>query len=140
MGGVIKITGRHIVSNINQIVNLSSLFIRHSHSYVLCNINKKAASANSDLFIASKDFYADYLLPNMRSIDESKHVWFEHILYKSIKEFYSKKKRFVFLPTPLIQNAISGSTGKAIKKPTIKEIAVHFIKALFYCTDILHIK
>lgn len=56
------------------------------------------------------------------------------------KNFTRRKKDLFFCQLHLFKMQFPVSTGKAIKKPTIKEIAVHFIKALFYCTDILHIK
>lgn len=139
-GGVIKVSGRYVVLNINTIVNISSILVSNLTNYVICNINKNAQSATSDLFIASKNFYTDYLIPNLHTINESKRIWFEHVLFKSIREFYLTKNKFIFLPIPLNQDGISGSTGKQIEKPTIKDKVVHLIKTIFYKIDLFKIK
>lgn len=119
---IIKVSGRHIVKNIKKIVKLSSLLTTQK-KFISCDINPKANSANSDLFIASKEFYANYFIKNISNIDESKGVWFEHVLYQSIVEFVDGSNGdFVFLPLPLNQEGYSGSTGHKLPPPQVKDI------------------
>lgn len=114
---IVKVSGRHLVKNIRNIVWLSSL-LTINKEFISCDINPKAKSANSDLFIASKNFYSNYFIKRCSDIDESKGVWFEHILYFSIIDFVSRDSGdFIFLPLPLSQKGYSGSTGQKLPPP-----------------------
>jgi hypothetical protein len=85
---IIKITGRHIVTNLKEILSLTNLLINKSRLFVAAHINHKAKSVISDMFVASYKFYSDYLIKNSRLIDESKGHWFEHALYFSVYQAY----------------------------------------------------
>lgn len=127
---IIKVSGRHIVKNLNLILQTSQIFIHSSH-YVVCDINKKTRGANSDMFIASKDFY-DMFLKNTSNIDESKGIWFEHVLFDSIEQYCRKGNEFVYLPVPLNQEGQSGSTGEIFRAPTLKTYFMNMAKAILY--------
>ncbi len=135
---IYKISGRHIVKNIGTIDKLSNLLRLPKH-FILCDFNPKYQSAISDLFLGTRDFYTDFLLPFTFKIDESKGIWFEHVLYKAIRS-YSEKGLPCFLPCGISQIGQSGSTGMKLKKGTIKGHIRNFIKALLYRYHYLEIR
>lgn len=127
---VIKVSGRHIVKNINQIVG-ASMILRYCKEFVACDINPKTKGANSDMFIGTMDFFRlfDKYVEN---INERKNIWFEHVLYTAIVEFCSGKRNFVYLPLPLNQEGVSGSMGINFKHPSHVLYLKHMAKAILY--------
>lgn len=134
---IIKVSGRHIVKNFNVIMNASQI-LTHSLHYVVCDINKRTRGANSDMFIASMDFY-DIFLKNISNIDESKGIWFEHVLFDSIEQYCRKGNEFVYLPVPLNQEGQSGSTGEMFKAPTLKMYFMNMVKAVLYRIGLINV-
>lgn len=127
---IIKVTGRHIVKNINAIYSMAQIACG-SKSFVCCDINNKSKSGISDCFIATYDFFIFFTTKYTSTINESKHVWFEHALYKAIIDF-CKKNEFIFLPLPLNQKGWSGSTGDKFSKPSLSRYLKHIIKYILY--------
>lgn len=134
---IIKISGRHIITNLNHIYYLTRKACR-SKSFICCDINTKSHSGMSDCFIASYNFFAFFSEKYITLIDESKNIWFEHALYKSIIDF-CKNNKFIFLPLPLNQKGYSGSTGKQFSKPNMSRYLKHIIKYFLYYFDIIHL-
>ena len=127
---VIKVSGRHIVTNLSKIENLSNVFCG-KNGYVVCDINPKTRGANSDLFISSVDFL--WLFEkNIEMINEESHIWFEHVLYKTIVQYCNMNGKFIYLPLPLRQVGVSGSMGTSFKKPSLLLCIKHLIKFFFY--------
>lgn len=135
---IIKVSGRHIVSNIVSIACMSKQLVS-SDTFVVCDINKKTRGANSDLFIASKDFY-ERLVSNIDLINESNGRWFEHALYESIDQYVKDGNEFQYLPLPLNQEGQSGSMGIAFQKPTLKMYGMNMVKAVLYKLGILKVR
>lgn len=129
-GKIYKVSGRHIVRNINAIETMSHFLALPKH-FVLCDFNPKSHSAISDLFLATRDFYIDYFLPLVSEVDESQGIWFEHMLYKALCS-YSKKELLCFLPCGISQKGQSGSTGLKLRNATAKGHVRNFIKAILY--------
>lgn len=127
---IIKVSGRHIVKNINQIYFLTHI-AHNSKSFVCCDINNKSKSGISDCFIATYDFFILFTSKYISLINESKSVWFEHALYKAITEFCLNNE-FIFLPLPLNQKGYSGSTGNKFSSPPISRYLKHTIKYILY--------
>lgn len=103
---VVKITGRLIISNIHQLVNVNQ---RLSHPNIQTSLNSDYTFADSRLFIASPYFITHHFFPRKEGINDSQGRYFEHILCESIKEqadFYC----YSFLLTPVFKGT-SGSTG-----------------------------
>lgn len=127
---VIKVSGRHVVKNINTIERIVSLFCLHKH-YVACDINTKTRGANSDMFIATSDFFS--LFDNyIERVDEAKGIWFEHVLYQAIVEYCKSGGNFVYLPLPLNQIGMSGSMGTTFRSPNFVLKVSHLIKFFMY--------
>ena len=132
---IIKISGRHIVTNINQIYYLTRIAYR-SKSFVCCDINTKSQSIVSDCFIATYDFFSLFSTKYLTLIDESKNVWIEHALYKATMDF-CENNEFVFLPLPLNQKGYSGSTGEQFSRPRMLRYLKHIIKYILYYLGII---
>lgn len=127
---IIKVSGRHIVKNINLIVSLTSMF-SNCRQVVACDVNPKTRGANSDMFIGTMDFYR-FFDKYVEDINERENIWFEHVLYAAIVDFCKEKGNFVFLPLPLNQEGVSGSMGTKFKRPSCSLYMKHFLKALLY--------
>lgn len=135
---VIKISGRHIVKNTKSIWRiLNRLHI--SHHFVACDINPKVKKANSDMFVASTDFFYFLTIRGgyAERINEEHGVWFEHILYDSIIDYCKHQGEFIYLPLPLNQVGVSGSTGAQFTKPSKRLYLKHIIKFVLYKMKII---
>lgn len=133
---IIKISGRHIISNVIPIVKISNLFYRMSDGYVICQILPSLKEAISDMFIASKSFYKCSLLPNLKKCNDTQGVWFEHVFYECLLEA-SKQQEFKYSPLPfaLSQRGLSGSEGWSYKPVPFKRQILtfyRFLKFLFF--------
>lgn len=127
---IIKVTGRHIIKNINAIYSMTKT-ASNSKSFVCCDINNKSKSGISDCFIATYNFFVLFATKYITLINESNNIWFEHALYKAIIDF-CKKNEFIFLPLPLNQKGCSGSTGEKFSRPSISRYLKHIIKYILY--------
>lgn len=127
---IIKVTGRHIVKNINTIYAMTRMAY-NSKSFVCCDINNKSKSGISDCFIATYDFFVLFATRYISFINEANNIWFEHALYKAIIVF-CRDNEFVFLPLPLNQKGCSGSTGEKFSRPSISRYIKHIIKYILY--------
>lgn len=87
---IIKITGRHIIKNINTLM-------RNIHENVVyIDVDLKFSYAMSYFFVVPNNFMLDYFLPNKNLIDDSINNHFEKILAFSLKNWiYSNR---LFLP------------------------------------------
>lgn len=128
---IIKISGRHIVSNVVTIVKVSNLFYQLSDNYVICRLIPALKEAISDMFIASKSFYIYFLLPKLNKCNDTQGIWFEHIFYECLQEA-SKQEEFKYCPLPLAlsQRGLSGSEGWSYKPVTLKGQILTFYRFL----------
>lgn len=74
---VLKVTGRQFVPTID--AWLAALAARPELA-VMCNLNGGLRFADSRAFAGTPAFYHDFLFPRCEQVDETKEVWFEHIL------------------------------------------------------------
>ena len=100
---IIKITGRLIINNINQIIR--SLTCKHD--FVTCLFHSDLRFADSRIFCATVSFFRE-LLNNKGSINDSNNIFFEHILASTV--LASSILDVPYIEEPLI-TGISGSTG-----------------------------
>lgn len=135
---VVKISGRHVVVNINAIVSLVRK-LTGANGYVCSDFNTKTQGSISDMFLATTDFYQNYFLPSIDFINDSKGVWFEHILYQAMKKYSIDGKDVLFLPLPLKQLGQSGSTGEDFVAPSFFYYLRNCIKSLLYKYRILRV-
>lgn len=104
---IAKITGRLIIPNISQVVNLHQLF--SSKRTTFCMINSDFTFPDSRIILAHKAFYATFLGYQER-VDDSKGYFFEHALCDIIKENCEFPFSPFFIQPQII--GMSGSTGK----------------------------
>lgn len=133
---VIKISGRHIVKNANSIWRILNRWHIPNH-FVACDINPKVKKANSDMFVASTDFFVFFNRGYAERINEEQDVWFEHILYNAIMDYCNIKGIFIYLPLPLNQVGVPGSTGIQFIKPPKSLYLKHIIKFVLYKVGII---
>lgn len=82
---IIKITGRLIVRNINELCHSCN-----NANTVYANISKDDWNGNiatSQVVMAPKDFYFHYFLTRREEINDSQCRHFEHVLYDGIVEW-----------------------------------------------------
>jgi hypothetical protein len=108
---IVKITGRHIVRNINTIVNLHSfLFCKNTTFF---SINSDLSFPDSRIILAQQDFYKCFL-KKKKDIDDSQGFYFEHALLETIKSHpeypYSP---FIYMPDI---EGVSGTTGEKFER------------------------
>ncbi|MDM8310359.1 hypothetical protein [Phocaeicola barnesiae] len=112
---IIKITGRLILTNINDII---SWYLHHNHNnkLILCDVNRNITTAFSRVVIAPKSFYSDYFLNEVKKCNDSQGYQFENALATSIQLCKRLKKYNLSLfPFPYIFYGVSGSDGNIIK-------------------------
>lgn len=105
---IIKITGRLIVKNLNVLINVHKwLFVNKS---IQTSINSDLSFADSRMIIAPAEFYRLFI-GNREMINDSKNVFFEHILAITIRE----QSHFNYIPF-FVEPQIIGSSGSTGKK------------------------
>ena len=78
---LIKITGRYIIKNIDSIIGATKLVSKD----IYVNPTRNLKWADSRLIIMKKTFYYSYFLPSVEKyLDESKKVYMEYVLMKSV--------------------------------------------------------
>ncbi len=129
---IIKVSGRHVVLNLNAIVYLSKLMTNAQWNGVICEIYNKQKLAISDIFIGCNDFYVNYLFPNLALINDGQNIYFEHILYRSIRNYINDGGSFLYLPCPINQVGVSGSTGVRFTRPQFINYFKNLIKIIYF--------
>lgn len=140
---VLKLSGRYIISNIKDFLQRSLKTKKFANNDIICNINpwKRGGRryACSVIFGADYDFYKSYLLPCLEKIDESKKIWFEHILYDSIRFAIEQDYRLYNFPIPIIKEVESGSSGAVFKHPNKLVYFAYRIKFLCYKLNLIRL-
>src|SRR5574344_662668 len=108
---LIKITGRLVIFNVMKLVVSRNLLCLNKS--IQCAVNSDFSFADSRVLIAPVDFIKKFLV-GCSQIDDSKGIFFEHILLKTIKEEHSFCY-FPFILEPQITGE-SGSTGEKYNK------------------------
>lgn len=104
---VIKITGRLQLRNIESMLKINRLIMS---SVIQTNcINVKSRMMDSRVIFAPVDFLKNDLIVRKEMLNDSKEIYFEHILYLSICE----QKHFLYFPFVIAPDivGISGTTG-----------------------------
>lgn len=135
---IVKISGRHVVDNVDRICKTVRIFVAKD-TFVCAHINKRTKGVISDFYIGTLDFH-QLFVKNQNEIDESKGVWYEHVLFSTMKEYYHKREGKVLnLPVPLYQIGVSGSTGEPFIRPSYKDYMKSILKCIAYKTGMLKI-
>ena len=103
---IIKITGRLIVENINEIINHRFPFQKDNS--IVCSFNSDCKFADSRIFCAPTSFLKSFV-KHKNEIDDSNNIYFEHIL--SQQALGNNESVYPFWVEPSILG-VSGSTGR----------------------------
>ncbi len=107
---IVKITGRLIVENINEVIN--KRFPLQDKDGVTCSFNSDFSFPDSRMIISPVSFLKR-LLADKEEINDSNHVFFEHILARHI--FNDNIPYSPFWMEPDFKG-VSGTTGQTYKR------------------------
>lgn len=126
---IIKITGRHIITNfkiIDKVIKITSRkpFIHFNLAYT-----GDRQTACSDMFIGTTNFFKKYLFNYLPKINDSQNYYFEDALYDAAKLAIKEKNyHFSLLPFNLQQQGLSGTTGEKLLTFSLYSQFKHFVK------------
>lgn len=129
---LIKVSGRHRVLNLNSIMSVSEWFLNEKDDLVVCEVKPEKNFARSDCYIASKSFYEKYLNEGLLHCNDSKNIWFEHILYRCITQSHKDGFQFLYIPFALDQRGDSGTSGEKMTKTRLRRKLHFFVNMLYY--------
>ena len=107
---IVKCTGRLSLENTIRVIEQ----IRCSSFDVMCTLRNYLSFADSRIFAATKEFYAQYLMPLREIVDDSKEVYFEHALAAAVGGALRGRKRWRPFPVLPRWQGISGTHGRSI--------------------------
>lgn len=112
---VVKITGRIIIRNIQDILHSRWLLLKHVFR---CSFQYNDY-IYSQCFVIDKESLLDILNCGAKRINDSENVFFEHVLYQEV----AKRKHLFVIPffCPLVCKGICGTTGLPYPQPTFSE-------------------
>ncbi len=128
---IIKITGRIIVENIMNLCSTINISDK-KNVMIACNIRPSKKIGTSTFFICKKEFLTCYFLPHIYEIDETKQIWFEHILYKSIIQCKKEKKKCLIFPKPIKIQGIAGTTSLPYPKTKWTDYILSYTAAFLH--------
>ncbi|MES2458559.1 MAG: hypothetical protein V4594_23600 [Bacteroidota bacterium] len=89
---ICKITGRYRILNIVPILQSYN----DADCEIMADLPKRLTYGDSRIFIAEKAFFLNFLLPSANLINDSKGVYFEHVLCRCV--LYSLMEKHAYLP------------------------------------------
>jgi hypothetical protein len=114
-----KITGRLYAAGITQILKNIE---KQPSAKVYCNYTGNLDRAETYLFFASVPFLHDYLLPLKEEANDSKGIFFEHLLAKAVHKALYEGARWSVIPGFIDLRGISGTTGTVYTRNLISRI------------------
>lgn len=105
---IVKVTGRLFVAGIGTII---SGMLRNPKADIYCNLSGYQTKAESYIFCASVSFLKNYLFPGKELINDSKGVFFEHVLARAVHAALSDGKVWSMLPGFIDLRGVSATTG-----------------------------
>lgn len=135
---IVKITGRHIVKNIQRLVEPC-----RQQNAVYADIDIHLTFAMTYFFVAPKEFYTDYLFPNVHKLNDSQHFFLEHLVAEELVEWLKAQKTFHEFKIPIYLVGHQGSSTIPYRTPGwdryfkiqvkfyIREIMNHLFKLSF---------
>lgn len=103
---VVKVTGRHYVPNVNDVI------VRPDPANVVdvyCDLRGNLTWADTRLFCAMPGFIREYFLPMEEAIDDTAGVTIEHALGRAAHLAMSKGRRWSMFPHAPVIRGISGT-------------------------------
>ena len=125
---VVKITGRHIVSNIVRLIDTSVI----NEQTVCADYQISRKNLLSYFFIAPCCFFVDYFLPNKKCINDSEGRWFEYVLLDSVKQWKNDNYKHYFFKIPIKLIGTEGPTNEKYPPISFVNYVNKFIKYWLY--------
>lgn len=124
---VIKITGRHIIYNINSLLRFS----KNPYAvYIDCTLD--FTFARSYFFVAPKKFYEEYLFPHKEQMDDSAGIYLEHVLGGCLSRWISDGNKCHEFLQPIHIIGRPGTSSIAYQAPGIKRKLMIIIKYVLF--------
>lgn len=103
---IIKVTGRYKVLNISVFIKSAIEDKMNKCQFLYFKGQPKAFSG---IFICSKQFIVDFLGKNHHMMNDTRGIYFEHVLAHTILEYFSSSYTYSFLPAYPRLSGISGT-------------------------------
>lgn len=119
---IVKVTGRLKCRCINKVIKSCN-----KDGVVYATFTKDGLGnqiSNSQLFVFNRDFWEDCFYPDVDLINDSKGIYFEHILYRAINKWKNNGRMFNNFWFPLEVEGISGSFGNNIPNQKTPKIVL----------------
>lgn len=124
---IVKITGRHLCLNINKVISRCQA---NDTVYAMLESDSAGMECDSRIFISPIKFLNNYFLPRAGELNDSKHYYFEHLLYDASREWRKDGGKLKDIWFPIEIQGQSGSTGE-VYVPNIKRKITFFIH--YFC-------
>lgn len=124
---IVKITGRHIIKNVNKLMAQA-----HNVNCVYADSDLRLKYPHSYIFIAPKAFFRNHLFPYISFMNDSNNMHFEHVFGKSILEYLNNKGKFEEFWLPIYIIGHPGGAKVNYAKPSIIRYVIIFTKYLFF--------
>lgn len=136
---IVKITGRLIVENIQNVINEVAKLHVHTLSYELYkggllvagDLNCKQKKAPSVCFLAPPDFFVDDFFIDMENCNDTLGIDFETVLYRQYMRWMGVNGGFRLLTHRIKIKGVSGSTGKAYQNYSWKARMKNYLRAYY---------
>lgn len=133
---VIKITGRIIVKNLNTLWSLIRNKVDNRQDFVALSLYRDLIFADSQIFFANHSFYLKFLA-HKDEINDSKNVFFEHILVSVLKAMLKNNLKVIDFPVAVRLDGFAGSTGIKYSS-SIKSYFINSLKKILKHIIIIH--
>lgn len=137
---IIKITGRLIVANIQQLIEDCNKHIYKLHPIAICNINPQLNYTRTEFFVSTARFYNEYMHKYKFLMEKNiERLNYEVLTTLSLKLCQKDHYYFTVFKIPIELRGIGGGTGKIYDKlPTYEYIKV-YTKYILYKYHLLSI-
>lgn len=137
---VIKITGRHIVFNINKLISCRLTVRKRINLYAMRFRFYKDKKLDSRFIFMHKDFLEHYFLPYKDKLDDSIDYTFENLLYDSCRQWIDDYHivHMYYFPVDII--GMSGTSGERIERPTLFVLCRNFLTSLLFNSKIIKLQ
>lgn len=117
---ICKVTGRYYIKNFRKILKFVNSDKNNISIY--SNISKYLTWVDSRFFIFKKEFYNNYLNARLLEINESKGIYFEHVLAQSVHDCMSNRCGWRLLPVYPDYIGLQGTSGISDKSNLFQKI------------------
>lgn len=111
---IIKVTGRHIIKNINRLMVSCT-----DKNAVYVDVDLKLSFAMTYFFVSSKEFYNCCLFPNLCKLNDRKGYYLEHLVAEALNVWMLSHHKFHEFKYPIYLKGHQGASLKSYRAPGI---------------------